>query len=255
VVMVLCSGASVPLNRPVQRWAELAFDTGCVIRTAQVTGPFDPSPLSVPSREVYERSTAGTSQVSGRSAKVAPHRPDGSWFIRGRSLRSAAHVQARRARAAARRGQSKAIPDISRGSRECPWIPWATRGPDPRSASIFWEPDGLFTEDGGHRNPGASGSVNRPLPLPRPERSAQNAPPGRVHDRGRCPLYVRAQLETAGLPWTQRDNTSPKATAREAGNPQLTGRFRRWWQVLGSNQRRLSRRFYRPIALMQLDGL
>ena len=26
---------------------------------------------------------------------------------------------------------------------------------------------------------------------------------------------------------------------------QLAGRFRRWWQVLGSNQRRLSRRFYR----------
>src|ERR1700678_3146257 len=25
---------------------------------------------------------------------------------------------------------------------------------------------------------------------------------------------------------------------------QRTGRFRRWWQVLGSNQRRLSRRFY-----------
>jgi Integrase core domain len=24
----------------------------------------------------------------------------------------------------------------------------------------------------------------------------------RVHDRGRCPLYVRAQRETAGLPWT-----------------------------------------------------
>jgi hypothetical protein len=25
------------------------------------------------------------------------------------------------------------------------------------------------------------------------------------------------------------------------------GPFRRWWQVLGSNQRRLSRRFYRPL--------
>jgi hypothetical protein len=30
-------------------------------------------------------------------------------------------------------------------------------------------------------------------------------------------------------------------------NSQLAGRFRRWWQVLGSNQRRLSRRFYRPL--------
>src|ERR1017187_4561875 len=26
-----------------------------------------------------------------------------------------------------------------------------------------------------------------------------NAPPGRAHDRRRCPLYVRAQPETAGL--------------------------------------------------------
>ena len=44
---------------------------------------------------------------------------------------------------------------------------------------------------------------------------------------GRCPLYVRAQLETAGLSWTQRDFTPPKRTAREAANTQLTGYFRR----------------------------
>jgi hypothetical protein len=50
--------------------SSLAFDTGCVIRTAQVTGPFDRSPLSVPSREVHERSTVGTSQVSRRSAET-----------------------------------------------------------------------------------------------------------------------------------------------------------------------------------------
>src|ERR1039457_1525461 len=37
-------------------------------------------------------------------------------------------------------------------------------------------------------------------------------------------------------------------TARVAENPQLAGRFRRWWQVMGSNQRRLSRRFYSPRA-------
>jgi hypothetical protein len=41
---------------------------------------------------------------------------------------------------------------------------------------------------------------------------------------------------------TRRDSSNK---AREAGNTQLTGRFCRWWQVLGSNQRRLSRRFYR----------
>ena len=46
-------------------------------------------------------------------------------------------------------------------------------------------------------------------------------------------------------PDTGRDK---KETARLAENSQLAGRFRRWWQVLGSNQRRLSRRFYRPLS-------
>ena len=45
---------------------------------------------------------------------------------------------------------------------------------------------------------------------------------------------------------TRRDK---KKTARRAAFPQRAGRFRRWWQVLGSNQRRLSRRFYRPLPL------
>src|SRR6266705_5547215 len=45
---------------------------------------------------------------------------------------------------------------------------------------------------------------------------------------------------------TQRDK---RKKAREPGYAQATGRFRRWWQVLGSNQRRLSRRFYRPLPL------
>ena len=80
-------------------------------------------------------------------------------------------------------------------------------------------------------------------------RSRNTSRPGRVHDRGRCPLYVRAQLDTVGLSWTQRDLAGQKTTAREAGKIQLTGCFRWWWQVLGSNQRRLSRRFYRPLPL------
>jgi hypothetical protein len=49
--------------------------------------------------------------------------------------------------------------------------------------------------------------------------------------------------DSAGLSWT----TLPiERLARERENAQATGRFRWWWQVLGSNQRRLSRRFYRP---------
>ena len=221
--------APVPaLNRPVQRGLELAFDAGRAIRAAQVTGPFDRSPLSVPSREVYERSTAGTSQVSRRSAETGA--APASWKL---VLSVAGGCILQPMFRPGRRGllpgvvSPKRYPDISRvlvsarGSRG----PCVGQTLDP--AVIFREPDGLFTGDGGHRNPGASGPVNRPLPLHRPEQFRPNAPPGRAHDRGRCPLYVRAQLETAGLPWIQRDLTAPKATAREAGNPQLTGRFRR----------------------------
>jgi len=40
---------------------------------------------------------------------------------------------------------------------------------------------------------------------------------------------------------TRRDK---KETAPRAALTQPGGRFRWWWQVLGSNQRRLSRRFY-----------
>ena len=96
----------------------------------------------------------------------------------------------------------------------------------------------------------ASGSVNRCLRfLARAIR-----PHDRVHDRGRCPLCVRAQLDTVGLSWTQRDLAGLKATARETGKTQLTGYFRWWWQVLGSNQRRLSRRFYRPLRPVRRNG-
>jgi hypothetical protein len=113
--------------------------------------------------------------VGGRR-KLTPHRPAGSWFIRGRSLHSAAHVQAKQARAAAWRGQTNAIPQCQQGSRECPWIPGPRVGQTLDPPVIFREPDGLFTEDGGHRNPGASGSGKRPLPVPAPERSAQMRP-------------------------------------------------------------------------------
>jgi len=50
---------------------------------------------------------------------------------------------------------------------------------------------------------------------------------------------------------TQCDNTK---TAHEPENTQARGRFRRWWQVLGSNQRRLSRRFYRLPPTTFLKG-
>jgi energy-coupling factor transporter ATP-binding protein EcfA2 len=63
-----------------------------------------------------------------------------------------------------------------------------------------------------------------------------------------------AQLDSAGLSWTPRDPVRPKATAREPQYAQATGRFRWWWQVLGSNQRRLSRRFYSPFIPTHRSG-
>jgi len=53
------------------------------------------------------------------------------------------------------------------------------------------------------------------------------------------------QRSTARQDDTRRDRAE---TARIAENSQLAGRLRRWWQVLGSNQRRLSRRFYSTLA-------
>jgi hypothetical protein len=77
-----------------------------------------------------------------------------------------------------------------------------------------------------HHHGGASGAVNRWL---------------RPNSVRHMSVTTTTQRLTAAHHETQRDKTEK---AREAGDPQLTGRFRRWWQVLGSNQRRLSRRFY-----------
>jgi hypothetical protein len=83
----------------------------------------------------------------------------------------------------------------------------------------------LFTEDGG-----PSRSRSKRFGEPPVSASAFPSDPlkcatGPGHDRGRCPLYVRAQLETAGLPWTQRDLTARKATARETGEFPAHGPF------------------------------
>jgi hypothetical protein len=92
----------------------------------------------------------------------------------------------------------------------------------------------------------------------KPEHARQRAPSVAVRgkptvrtDRPGGPDAVRyASVDTAmhRLTVTYRDTwRDKKETARLAENSQLAGRFCRWWQVLGSNQRRLSRRFYRPL--------
>jgi hypothetical protein len=122
----------------------------------------------------------------------------------------------------------------------------------------------------GHRTARVTTAISAP-PVPGPDgmharlsggRRATDGPPGQpvrgrpwkadgAHRPSWRPDAVRymsvdtaTRRSTALHDDTRRDK---KETARIAENPQLSGRFRRWWQVLGSNQRRLSRRFYRPL--------
>jgi hypothetical protein len=73
--------------------------------------------------------------------------------------------------------------------------------------------------------------------------------------RSLAPIAVRyasvdtaTQCPTALQGDTRRDR---EETPRQHEISQLAGRFRSVWQVLGSNQRRLSRRFYRPSLLAE----
>jgi hypothetical protein len=65
--------------------------------------------------------------------------------------------------------------------------------------------------------------------------------------RSLAPIPVRyASVDPATQRPTARQGDTPRdreQTARLRENSQLTGRFLRWWQVSGSNQRRLNRRF------------
>jgi len=139
-------------------------DTSGVIRTMQVTGLLTSRP-SVPScevhdREVHERSTAGTSQVSKRSAETGQLGAGSS--VAGRCILQAMRGPGRRGlqprrgsaheaprRQAAQFPSPRRYPDTSRvhaavrGSRE-PCV-GQTVGPP----VIIRRPGGLFTEDGG----------------------------------------------------------------------------------------------------------
>src|SRR5689334_23703366 len=63
------------------------------------------------------------------------------------------------------------------------------------------------------------------------------------------PLRVRGHRNIATRNATRRPTVGPQKTPRQHENSQLAGGFRSVWQVLGSNQRRLSRRFYSLILL------
>jgi hypothetical protein len=99
--------------------------------------------------------------------------------------------------------------------------------------------------------------------------SSQNKPPARPV-RGR-PWKTdgahRPSWRTDAVRYTSVDTATQRSAARQGDTPrdrektariaenfQLAGRFRRWWQVLGSNQRRLSRRFYSPSLLPEVHA-
>jgi hypothetical protein len=70
--------------------------------------------------------------------------------------------------------------------------------------------------------------------------------------RSLAPIPVRhASVDTATQRPTALQGDTPRdreETPRQRENSQLAGRFRSVWQVMGSNHRRLSRRFYSPLA-------
>jgi hypothetical protein len=217
---------------PTQRRIEPVRHPGSEAGTAQVTPIFDLSPSPAPAGEVHARSVAGTRQVHHRSpgtgqagsGSVTGHRePRHPDPVRPAALDEAAR---RTNPVSAARYQRKFRP----GTRRSGLSARAFRRILPLSAGRAQELPVTSRAPAG-RSPGrtaapakeASGSVNRWLRfLARAIR-----PRDRAHDRGRCPLYVRAQLDTVGLSWTQRDLVRLTATARETRKTQLTAYFRR----------------------------
>jgi len=208
--------------------------TSCVIRTAQVTGPFDPLPSLVPSREVHGGSAAGTSQISQRPAELAQHRPAGL-SVAGRCILPP--MRRPGSRGLLPGGVSPKRPDIRRVVAPAAGpVGHAWARPLPTSGL-----PGAWRALHRGRRPieisGASGSVNRLL---RPDSVRHMS------------VTTATRRLTAAHHETRRHNIKK---ARETGKTQLTGHIRRWWQVLGSNQRRLSRRFYRESAPHESHGL
>jgi hypothetical protein len=171
--MALCSGASTLLNPPVQRgWSwplTLAVSSGLRrsrVRLAARRYRYQPARYTNGPPQVHPRSVGGQRKLARAAQLVA------GLSVAGRCILQPMCRPGRRGLLPAV-VSPKRYPDISRvlvsarGSRG----PCAGQTLDP--PVIFREPDGLFTEDSGHRNQGESSSVNRPLPPPRPERSAQ----------------------------------------------------------------------------------
>ena len=63
------------------------------------------------------------------------------------------------------------------------------------------------------------------------------------------PCSAIAQPRPAANSWIRPDGTGHWGDQPQTAFAQVRWHLTRWWQVLGSNQRRLSRRFYRPLPL------
>jgi hypothetical protein len=140
-------------------------------------------------------------------------------------------------------------------SESCSLMSWCVTSADTRQLPhrSTQVDDGLnrILSGEGHRNPGQvapprSVQARDRLRPHAPRKQEQNGRGSAKRAVARTARFARTlyAICTYTLPW--RDT---KETARRAAFPQLAGRFTRVWQVLGSNQRRLSRRFYRPLPL------
>ena len=129
--------------------------------------------------------------------------------------------------------------------------PTARPGPPPARAPARWPRHrqqtlaAAFPAHCGRRPPpGPRRATARPWPSVKADGHTDRARDRRPS--AICPWTPRHNDPTALQDDTGRDQ---EETARTAAYPQLTGRFRRGWQVVDSNHRRRSRRFYRPLPL------
>jgi hypothetical protein len=105
--------------------------------------------------------------------------------------------------------------------------PWASPPPDPGSAATRCAADGSCLCVGQDEAIKDLPEACRPASSPLEDRRNRGDKRfgGPLVHTGRCPLYVRAQPEAAGLAWTQRDINGPKAAAREVSKTPGHGPF------------------------------
>ena len=170
------------------------------------------SASSVPDRQVHARSTAGRRLVHQGSTQTVTRRG----CNRMRRGPAEAHCIAEHGAQPAHSGEPLIGNTLWRVRRQIPG-PQRRAAPrtDPVCAWARTKPSRIF--------PRACRPASSPLEDRRNRGDKRFGGP-LVHP-GRCPLYVRAQPEAAGLAWTQRDINGPKAAAREVSKTPGHGPF------------------------------